>query len=118
MTILVLAAAVLLACAAFFKVRASMRFGIGVSVLVMLEMVGAIMLLVVGLPGPFSGTVIAKASVPLALLILFVATVDHARRLGAIRERRNSTEGGRLAAYVKYQRGGSGGDASEPSDTA
>lgn len=103
MTPLVLVTALFLWSAAFFKVRAGRRLGMGISIFVALEGISAIGLVLVGLPGPLVGSAIARASVPAAVLLLLVSSVDHARRLKSVRDRRESTEGGRLAAYVKYE---------------
>lgn len=117
MTPLVLVAATFLGGSAFFKARATLRLGMGISVFVVLEAAAALGLVVVGLPGPFSGSAIARWSVPLAVLLLLVSTIDHGRRLKAVRDRRASTEGGRLAAFVKYQSGSTGEADREPPPT-
>ena len=54
------------------------------------------------LPSPMSGTALVRWSVPAAILLLVVSSVDHAVRLRAYRQARAESEGGRLATYVKY----------------
>ena len=106
MTPLVLLVAVGIGVSAWFKARTTTRLGMGLSPLVILEGLTAAVLLVTRLPGPFVGTSFARWSVGIALTVMFAATLDHGRRLKNRRHRRSLTEGGRLAAYVKYQTGG------------
>ena len=117
MTPLVLVTALFLGSAAFFKARAGSRLGMGISIFVVLEGLGSIVLVLVGLPGPLVGSAIARAAVPAAVLRLVVSSLDHARRLKSVRERREATEGGRLAAYVKYESEAHGGDLRSESGT-
>jgi len=85
----------------FLKARATMRLGMGLSPLVMLEALMALALLGMLMPGLPRSPIPARWSTSIALLLLLASTVDHARRLAARRRRRALSEGGRLSAYLR-----------------
>jgi len=102
MTFLLFVTAGLVAVSAGLKLRSTMRIGLGMSPLALVELAGGLALAALILPSPLSGTVVVRWSVPIAILVLIVSSVDHALRLRAYRRARKESEGGRLATYVKY----------------
>lgn len=102
MTFLLFVTAGLVAISGGLKLRSTSRVGLGMSPLALLEMVAAVMLAALILPGPLSGTAVVRWAVPAAVLLLVVSSVEHAMRLRAYRRTRAESEGGRLATYVKY----------------
>lgn len=99
-------AAVTLVASSFMKLRATTKLGQGMAPLTLLEMVAALLLTLLMIPGPFTGTAVARWSVPVGMLLLVVSTLDHSARLGRHRKLRADTEAGRLERYVKYMSGG------------
>lgn len=102
MTFLLFFTAGLVAASSVLKLRSTSRVGLGLRPLAILELVAALGLAALGLPGSLSGSPLARWAVPVAILLLVVSSVDHALRLRAWRLARAESEGGRLAAYVKY----------------
>ena len=90
--------AIILATSALMKVRMDRRTGSGTSPATLLELVTAP---VVAATPMVTGTLPVNLVV-LAFVVSVSASVLQVRRYGAIREERESTEGGRLAAYVRY----------------
>lgn len=90
--------AVILATSALMKVRMDRRTGTGTSPATLLELVTAP---IVAAAPMVAGTLPVNL-VLLAFLVSITASVLQVRRYGAIRAQRESTEGGRLAAYVRY----------------
>ena len=80
------------------KVRSCQRVGLGLLPGTLLELVGG--------PAVAAGAMItgglAGWAVAVSLGLFFVSSVSHVARLRALRLRREESEGGRLAAYVKY----------------
>jgi hypothetical protein len=90
--------AVILATSALMKVRLDRRTGTGTSPATLLELVAAP---VVAAAPMVTGTLPVNLVV-LAFVVSITASLLQVRRYGAIRMRREETEGGRLAAYVRY----------------
>lgn len=118
MTFLLFVTAVFVAASSGLKLRSTSRVGLGLRPLALLELAAALGLAALVVPGPLSGTSVARWAVPAAILLLVVSSVDHAVRLRAYRRARAQSEGGRLAAYVKYlsvqAEGDEGGDTGSP----
>lgn len=87
------------------KLRATGRVGLQPSVLAVGELLAAPVILFLALPGPFTGSGVARVAVPLAFVLVVGSSVRHAIRLRAYRRYRTETEGGRLVSYVKYMTG-------------
>ncbi len=121
MTFLLFVTAALVAVSAGLKLRSTARVGLGLAPLALLEMAMAVALGVLVLPSPLSGTAVERWSVPVAIVVLVVSSVDHAFRLRRYRRARAESEGGRLATYVRYlsetdRGGGGGGTGKRPGD--
>lgn len=116
MIFLLFVTAALVAVSGGLKLRSTSRVGLGLAPLAILEMVAALCLALLVLPSPLSGTAVERWSVPAAISILIVSSIDHAVRLRAHRRARSETEGGRLATYVKYL-SELDGEADDSSDT-
>ena len=98
MTFLAFLLAALLIASGVVKVRSGQRAGLGLLPGTLVELVGAVVL---------AGSAMATGRLPAwavvaALGIFFASSLHHVGRLRAIRRRREESEGGRLAAYVKY----------------
>lgn len=102
MTFLLFVTAAFVAVSAGLKLRSTARVGLGLAPLAIVEMVSAIGLVLLVLPGPLSGTAVERWAVPVAIAILIVSSIDHAVRLRDYSKVRAESEGGRLATYVKY----------------
>lgn len=102
MTFLLFVTAALVAVSGGLKLRSTSRVGLGVRPLALLELLSALILAGLILPSPLSGSALVRWSVPVAILLLVVSSVDHALRLRAYHRSRAESEGGRLATYVKY----------------
>ncbi|MDH3270194.1 MAG: hypothetical protein OEN56_02605 [Gemmatimonadota bacterium] len=102
MTFLLFVTAAIVALSGGLKLRSTGRVGLGYAPLALLEMVAAVALALMILPGPFSGTPLERWAVPMAFLLLVTSSIDHALRLRTYRRARADTEGGRLATYVKF----------------
>ena len=92
----------MLAVSGVLKVRGTSRFGLGISPLALLELGAAVGLMFLALPGADRAGTLVRWSVPCAVLLLVVSSVDHGRRLGVQRRHRADTEGGRLARHVRF----------------
>jgi hypothetical protein len=90
------------------KLRATGRAGLSPSPLAIGEMLLALGIGLVALPGMADGSW-TRWVVPAAVVLLLTSTVRHGMRLGEYRRRRADTEGGRLANYVKYVSQADGG---------
>ena len=101
--------AIILATSALMKVRMDRRTGSGTSPATLLELVTAP---VVAATPMVTGTLPVNLVV-LAFVVSVSASVLQVRRYGAIREERESTEGGRLAAYVRYLSAAEGGPSKD-----
>jgi len=93
--------AMIFATSALVKIRSGRRVGIGIGVGVMLELGVAVVV---------AATPVLTGRLPLSLVVGAVAVSGvgsglHITRLRALRQARADTEGGRLAAYVKYLSG-------------
>lgn len=98
MTFLAFLLAALLVTSSVVKIRSGQRVGLGLLPGTLLELAGALAL---------AGGAVATGSLPgwavaLALVLFFASSVHHVGRLRDLRRRREESEGGRLAAYVKY----------------
>jgi hypothetical protein len=83
------------------KVRSAAKAGMGQTPFPLLELLVALGLAIVALPG--GGAVPAAPwAVFGAFALLLVSSTNHAFRIKAHHERRSATEAGRLANYVKY----------------
>jgi hypothetical protein len=92
----------MLAASGALKVRGTSRTGLGVSPFALLELGAAVGLMFLALPGADRAGMLVRWSVPCAVALLVVSSVDHGRRLGAQRRHQADTEGGRLVRYVRY----------------
>lgn len=102
MSFLLFVTAALVAASSLIKLRSTSRVGLGLRPLALLELLAGLALAVLVLPGPLSGTSVVRWAVPVAIGLVLVSSLDHAFRLRAYRRARADSEGGRLAAYVKY----------------
>lgn len=102
MTFLLFVTAALVAVSGGLKLRSTNRVGLGFAPLALLEMAVAMGLALTILPSPLTGTTVERWSVPVAILIVIVSSIDHFVRLRRYRKARAESEGGRLATYVKY----------------
>lgn len=112
MSILLFGAALLVGLSALLKIRATHRLGMGVSPFAVMEGLAAVALSMLGLVGMSNGSAPAPWIIPGALVLLVVSSIDHARRLRFVRERREATEAGRLATFL----GRPGGEPGPPGD--
>lgn len=115
MPVLLFLAAAMLAVSGAMKLRATSRMGTGLAPLALLEMVVAVAIAFLALPGPLAGTPILRWSVPAAVLLLVGSSVDHALRLREHRRRRAASEERRLRSFLQHlsrSDEGSGGAAS------
>ena len=101
--------AIILATSALMKVRMDRRTGTGTSPATLLELVIAP---IVAAAPMVAGTLPVNLVI-LAFVVSITASVLQVRRYSAIRAQRESTEGGRLAAYVRYLSAAEGG---QPND--
>lgn len=83
------------------KLRSMARAGLTLSPLAAGEMVGAVGLALLAVPGMADGA-LTRWVVPGAVVLLLVSSVRHGVRLSDYRRRRTESEGGRLANYLKY----------------
>ena len=90
--------AIILATSALMKVRMDRRTGAGTSPATLVELLTAP---IVAAAPMLAGT-LPVGLVALAFLVSITASVLQVRRHSALRAHRESTEGGRLAAYVRY----------------
>lgn len=102
MTFLLFVTAALVAVSGGLKLRSTNRVGLGFAPLALLEMVVAMGLALMILPSPVTGTAVVRWSVPMAIVIVIVSSIDHFLRLRRYRKARADSEGGRLATYVRY----------------
>ena len=102
MSILLVVAGLMLAVSGALKIRGTSRFGLGVSPLALLELGAAVGLMFLALPGADRAGTLVRLSVPCAVVLLVVSSVDHARRLGAQRRHRADTEGSRLVRHIRF----------------
>jgi hypothetical protein len=97
-TLLAFLLAALLATSGAVKVRSGRRVGLDVLPGTALELIAAL-----GLPGMAVSTGRLPGWLLVgSLLLFFASSTHHVRHLRAIRRRRDASEGGRLAAYVRY----------------
>lgn len=94
--------AAMLAISAGLKARSLSRAGLGIPLGTMLEAVAAVGIVALLFAGLSGGGGLPRWGVPAAFVLLVGSSVDHARRLGRVRRRRELTESGRLKAYVSY----------------
>lgn len=98
MTLLAFFLASLLVTSSVVKMRSGQRIGLGVLPGTVLELLGALGVAVVGVTtGRLPGWAVAGA-----LVLFLLSSAHHVGRVRAIRRRRQESEGGRLAAYVRY----------------
>ena len=102
MSILLVFAGVMLAVSGVLKVRGSERSGLGLSPFALLELGAAVGLMFLALPGSDRAGMLVRWSVPCAVVLLVISSIDHGRRLGVQRRHREDTEGGRLVRHVRY----------------
>lgn len=96
------ATALLLIVSGALKVRSGMRVGTGFSPFAAVELVLGLALLAAAFTGDLAATLLPRWLIPSGVLLVFVSTAEHARRLRRRREARERTEAGRLEAYVQY----------------
>jgi drug/metabolite transporter superfamily protein YnfA len=108
MSLLLLLTSAMLAVSGAVKLRSAARRGSGLSLLALGEMLVAVALAWLALPG-VSGAPFTRWAVPGAVLLLLGSSAHHGLRLGAYRRRRAESEGGRLVNYVRYISGTGGG---------
>ena len=90
--------AALLAMSALTKIRMDRRTGMGTSPATLLELTTAVIVVVV----PALSGALPVHLVALAFVVSVTASGIQLRRYGRERRRREASEGGRLAAYVRY----------------
>ncbi len=90
--------AFLVAGSALAKIRVDVRAGSGVAIPTVVELATAVLLGLV----PLAGVRVPPAALAGAFSVSVWSSLLQARRYRRARKRRDETEGGRLAAYVKY----------------
>jgi hypothetical protein len=105
MSFLVFIAAALLLISGLLKVRSGARVGVGFSPFAIGEVLAGAALGAGAGMGALGMDVLPRWAVPFAVALLLFSTTEHGLRLRSHRKSRIETEGGRLAAHVKYLSG-------------
>jgi hypothetical protein len=105
MSFLVFVASVLLLTSGLLKVRSRARVGIGFSPFGLGEVLAGAALAVGAAMGALGMDVLPRWAVPVGVALLLFSTTEHGLRLRSHRKNRIETEGGRLAAHVRYLSG-------------